>query len=79
MPDKTCPVSDNIHKLNTFIDSGALTNPRDRRRVEDLLALLRDIAWGCADSEHVAAMDTLAQKLEQEGKTDSSIKMSCGK
>jgi hypothetical protein len=63
MPAITCPVTDIIGKLNVAIDSGGLTDPRSRRRAEDILALLNDVAWGRADSEHLPTMESLAQKL----------------
>ena len=60
MPEKTCPVTDIIAKLSTAIDSGILTDPRSRRRAEDILALLNDVAWGRADTEHLPTMKSLA-------------------
>ena len=73
MPETLCPVSDLIGKLAFAIDSGRLTNPRDRRRAEDVLRLLRDVAWGGADRQHMPTMESLAAKLEREGKSDASI------
>jgi NADPH-dependent glutamate synthase beta subunit-like oxidoreductase len=73
MPENTCPVSDLIGKLAAAVDSGRLTNPRDRRRAEDVLRLLRDVAWGGADKQHTLAIESLASKLEREGKSESSI------
>jgi len=64
MPEITCPVTDIIGKLSTAIDSGGLTDPRSRRRAEDILALLNDVAGGRAATEHLPAMESLAQKLE---------------
>jgi len=75
MPENICPVSGLIGNLETAVDSGRLTNPRDRRRVEDILRLLKDVAWGGADAEHMPALTALAQKLEQEGKTESSTEV----
>ncbi len=75
MPDDTCPVSDLIGKLASAIDSGRLTNPRDRRRAEDVLRLLRDVAWGGADKQHVSAMLSLAAKLVQDGQTASATQI----
>jgi len=63
MPEDTCPVSDLIDKLASAIDSGRLTNPRDIHRAEDVLRLLRDVALGGADKQHVPAMQSLAAKL----------------
>ena len=75
MPENTCPVSDLISKLAAAIDSGQLTNPRDRRRAQNILRLLRDIAWGAADNQHMPAMESLAARLEQMGQTESSSKV----
>ena len=72
MPEKTCPVSDLINRLSSAIDSGQLTDPRSRRRAEDTLALLNDVAWARADTEHLPAMESLAQKLAEQGKTELS-------
>ena len=63
MPENICPVSNLIGNLETAVDSGRLTNPRDRRRAEDILRLLRDVAWGGADAEHIALVVVLAQDL----------------
>jgi len=75
MPENTCPVSDLIGKLAAAVDSGRLINPRDRRRAEDVLRLLRDVAWGGADQQHMPAMESLAVKLAQDGKSESSAQV----
>jgi NADPH-dependent glutamate synthase beta subunit-like oxidoreductase len=72
MSEKTCPVSDLISRLSYAIESGQLTEPRSRRRAEDILALLNDVAWGRADTEHLPAMESLAQKIAKQGKTVSA-------
>ena len=72
MPEKTCPVSDLIGRLGSAIDSGRLTDPRNRRRAEDTLALLHDVAWGRAAAEHLPAIESLARKIEEQGKAMSS-------
>jgi NADPH-dependent glutamate synthase beta subunit-like oxidoreductase/ferredoxin len=72
MPDKTCPVSDLISQLRAAIDNGRLSDPRNRRRAEDILALLQDIAWGRAAAEHLPAIETLARTLKEQGKAKSS-------
>jgi NADPH-dependent glutamate synthase beta subunit-like oxidoreductase len=74
MPGKFCPVSDLISRLSSAIESGQLTDPRSRRRAEDILALLHDVAWGRADTEHLPAMESLARKIAAEGKAESSKK-----
>jgi NADPH-dependent glutamate synthase beta subunit-like oxidoreductase/ferredoxin len=75
MPENKCPVRELIGQLETAIDSGRLSNPRDRRRTEDVLRLLRDVAWGGADKQHLPAMESLAAKLAQEGKTETSTQV----
>ena len=72
MPETKCPVTDTIGKLSTAIDSGGLTDPRSRRRAEDILALLNDVAWGRGDTEHLPTIESLARKLEEQGKTEPS-------
>ncbi len=72
MPERTCPVSDLIARLSSAIDSGQLTDPRSRRRAEDILALLQDVAWGRGAAEHLPAIESLAAKLESHGKVQSS-------
>ena len=71
----SCPVSVLIGDLEVAIDSGRMTHPRDRRRAEDILRLLRDVAWGGADKQHLPAIEELADRLKQKGHTDSSIKI----
>jgi NADPH-dependent glutamate synthase beta subunit-like oxidoreductase len=72
MSEKNCPVSDLVNRLSTAIDSGQLADPKSRRRAEDILALLQDIAWGRADAEHLPAIESLALKIEEQGKIASS-------
>ncbi|MGD8209284.1 MAG: FAD-dependent oxidoreductase [Desulfobacterales bacterium] len=72
MPETKCPVTDTIGKLSTVIDAGGLTDPRSRRRAEDILALLNDVAWGRADTEHLPTIESLTRKLEEQGKTEAS-------
>ena len=72
MSERTCPVSDLIDRLGSAIDSGQLTDPRSRRRAEDILSLLQDVAWGRASAEHLPAIESLAQKIAEESKVKSS-------
>ena len=72
MPEITCPVSDLIGSLGSAIEAGRLTDPRNRRRAEDILALLHDVAWGRAAAEHLPAIESLACKIEAQGKAASS-------
>ena len=75
MPETLCPVTDLIGKLASAIDSGGLANPRDRRRADDVLRLLRDVAWGGADHEHMPVMESLGARLERDGKSESSAQV----
>jgi len=70
MTAKTCPVKNLIDELATAIESGQLIHPRDRRRAEDLLRLLRDVAWGAADDQHMPTMVSLADKLTRESRSE---------
>ena len=72
MPETKCPVTDIIGKLRAAIESGGLTDPRSRRRAEDILALLNDVAYGRGDTEHLPTMESLARKLEEQGKSEPS-------
>ena len=72
MPEKTCPVSDLISSLSAAIDSGQLPDPRNRRRAEDILALLQDVAWGRAAAEHLPAIESLAGKIAEQGQAQSA-------
>ncbi len=73
MPEPTCPVTVTINKLEETIASSGLKNPKSRRITEEMLALMRDIAWGSASSEHVTAMKALARELIDEGSADVCI------
>ncbi len=75
MSEDRCPVSELIGSLEDAIGSGRLINPRDRRRAEDVVRLLRDVAWGGADKKHVPAIQSLAAKLAQDGKTESATQI----
>jgi NADPH-dependent glutamate synthase beta subunit-like oxidoreductase/formate hydrogenlyase subunit 6/NADH:ubiquinone oxidoreductase subunit I len=72
MPAKTCPVSDLVSQLSAAIESGRLTDPKSRRRAEDILALLHDVAWGRAAAEHLPAIESLARKIAKQSKIASS-------
>jgi len=72
MLDKTCPVNDLASRLSSAIESGQLTDPRSRRRAEDILALLQDVAWGRGAADHLPAIESLAVKIEEQGKVQSS-------
>jgi NADPH-dependent glutamate synthase beta subunit-like oxidoreductase len=68
MPEPTCPITVTINQLDQTIKSGDLKDPQNRRRAEEILELMRDIAWGSASSEHIPAMRTLAEEMLKERK-----------
>ncbi len=63
MSDAVCPVNDTIVQLQAMIDAAHLVHPKSRRRAEDILALLNDVAWGRAGSSHLPAIQGLAREL----------------
>lgn len=67
MPDIGCPVNAAISELDHFIHSGSLKHPKSRRRAEEILVVLRDIAWGRAGQDHLPSLKALADKLGDEG------------
>jgi len=73
MPEKSCPVNEAIFFVDNEIHSDRLTNPRSRRIAEEILELLRDIAWGRAGEEHLPAIESLAQEMMNEGPTPDCI------
>ncbi len=77
MSEKSCPVNDLIDRLHAAIEYGQLPDPRNRRRAEDILALLTDVAWGRAAAGHLPAIESLARKIEDQAKADTAI--ACGK
>jgi NADPH-dependent glutamate synthase beta subunit-like oxidoreductase len=56
-----------ISELDHFIHSGSLKHPKSRRCAEEILALMRDIAWGRAGQDHLPSLKVLADKLGDEG------------
>ena len=63
MPDPTCPVNRALTCLQEAIESNAVTHPRSRRVAEEIVDLLRDVAWGRAGRDHLAALAALAGEL----------------
>ena len=70
MSTTTCPINDTIRELHAFVESGRLVEPRNRRRVENILALLDDIAWGRAGDDHLSAIDELVTALRETAQTE---------
>jgi putative selenate reductase YgfK subunit len=67
MTEKTCPVAKTIDTLSDTISKGHLKHPRCRRRAEDILRLMRDLASGRGRPEHIPAMESLAMALKKDG------------
>jgi putative selenate reductase YgfK subunit len=67
MPEPKCPVTTTINKLDELVKSGELKDPKSKRRAEEMLALMRDIAWGSASLEHIQAVKLLSRELIEEG------------
>ena len=72
MSSTTCPINDTIAKLHAGFEDARLVEPRNRRRAENILALLEDIAWGRAGDDHLPAIDRLAKELGENARTDAA-------
>jgi NADPH-dependent glutamate synthase beta subunit-like oxidoreductase len=73
MPDVKCPVNQSLLALQEAIESGRLSNPRSRRIAEEVLELLRDVAWGRAGADHLGAIASLADELAQDAASPDAI------
>ena len=67
MPDNGCPVNAAISDLDHIIHSGSLKYPKNRRRAEEILALMQDVAWGRAGNNHLPSLKILANQMVNEG------------
>jgi len=63
MTVNACPVHGTIIEIRTSLDAGKVKEPRTRRILDDILNLLRDIAWGMAGDGHLAAISGLLDEL----------------
>jgi NADPH-dependent glutamate synthase beta subunit-like oxidoreductase len=72
MPDQTCKVYETYKKLCEVIDSGRVTHPRLRRRVEDLQRLVLDISTGLGGPDHLPAMLHKLDKISEEESEETS-------
>ena len=68
-----CPVNSAIIDIDETIKSGAITNPKNRHRAEEILRLLNDVAWGRAGEEHLPAIESLANDLGKDDTEESSV------
>ena len=60
MTHKQCPVNATVQLLSQALEADTLQVPRNRRIVEELLQLMRDLATGAAGSDHIGAVQKLA-------------------
>lgn len=65
MSTNACPVHGTIIKIKTSLESDGIRDPKTRRIIDDLLNLLRDIAWGMAGNDHLAAIHGLLDELDE--------------
>ncbi len=61
-----CEVAGAVRELAETLASGRLTEPRCRRRAEELLQLLEDVSSGRGGSGHYEAMRKLARELVED-------------
>jgi len=71
----TCPVHTTITNLKTFLESGEVQHPRTRRIVDDILNLIREIAWGVAGDGHLAAVEGLLTELSNDPVDTAGLKI----
>ncbi len=65
MSEISCPVSKTIDALDALIASNRLKTPKYRRMAEEILTLMKDVAWGRAGKDHLKAMTALTHELTQ--------------
>lgn len=66
MAHNGCPVNRSIATFEDVLATGRLGDPRNQRRVEELIQLLTDVAWGRAGDAHLPAIAQLAGELAQD-------------
>ena len=65
MASNACPVHSTILEIKAALESGKVSHPKSRRILDDLLYLLRDIAWGMAGDDHLKAIGGLLDELSE--------------
>ena len=65
MTANTCPVHGTINMIKAPLDAGEVKMPKTRRILDDVLNLLRDIAWGMAGDDHLTAVGGLLDELDE--------------
>ena len=64
MPETTiCPVAQTLKNLQEALQRQRITAPRAQQRAESLLELMEDVSRGRGGSEHLPAMESLADRL----------------
>jgi NADPH-dependent glutamate synthase beta subunit-like oxidoreductase len=64
--ESICSVHRTAAKIGAYIDAGRMIHPACRRRGEEILKLLQDIAWGRAGEMHLPAVETLCDEIRRE-------------
>jgi len=73
MSDATCPVTALIRQLEETLNSGRMPTPWNRRITEEILDLLKDVAWGRAGADHLPAIRELAGSLRDDPPSSAGI------
>jgi len=66
MTQSTCPVCDTITAIKDPLDAGRVKQPRARRILDDILNLIQDIAWGMAGDDHLTAIKSLLDEMDED-------------
>ncbi len=73
MPDSICPVTALIRQLEETLHAGRMANPWNRRITEEILDLLKDVAWGRAGADHLPAIKELAGSLRDDPPSTAGV------
>ncbi|MFY9943930.1 MAG: FAD-dependent oxidoreductase [Desulfobacterales bacterium] len=73
MSDAICPVTALIRQLEKTLDSGRMATPWNRRITEEILDLLKDVAWGRAGDDHLPAIRELAGSLRDDPPSSAGV------
>ncbi len=67
-----CPVNDTIRVLEESIESSVFKDPRIRRIGEEILELMKDVAWGRAGEDHIPAIKDLAKTIVEDSTDENA-------
>ena len=73
MAQEICNVQDTLVRLREKISAGGLPNPWGRQRALEVLQLLEDVSTGRGGSEHVPAMNGLAETMIWDAPDDATL------